>query len=62
MREIIVEQKNNIQNIYLVENGVLVEKYTENEEHNRLEGNIYIRKNSKYITWNASRFYRYRNR
>lgn len=45
MQEIIINQdKQNIKTIAIVENGILVEKYIEKENKNRLEGNIYIGK------------------
>ena len=63
MNEVIVyenEQKN--KNIILLESGKIVESYVEDESKERLEGNIYIRKSSKNITWNASCFCRYRRK
>ena len=60
MNEIIVyedEQKN--KNIIYMENGVILENYLESDNRPRLEGNIYFRKNSKNITWNASCICRY---
>lgn len=53
MREIIINKNYNEKNILLVENGILVEKYNEKDNHNRLEGNIYIRKNTKCFTRDA---------
>ena len=44
MKELIIDVKNEIKNIYLVEDGILTEKYTDSEDTNRLEGNIYIGK------------------
>lgn len=44
MREIIINQTENLTTIVLVENGILVEKYEEKENQHRLEGNIYIGK------------------
>lgn len=45
MKEIIVnvDEKNN-KTIVLLENGIVVEKYYESEEYNRIEGNIYLGK------------------
>ena len=63
MNEIIVyenEQKN--KNIIYLENGEIVESYIEDEKKERLEGNIYIRKGSKNITWNAGSFCRHRKK
>ena len=60
MNEIIIfenEQKN--QNIIYLEEGEIVENYFEDVSKKRLEGNIYIRKSSKNITWNAGSFCRY---
>ena len=45
MKEIIInEDKNETKTIMLVENGILIERYIENEETKRLEGNIYLGK------------------
>lgn len=45
MREIIIDQKDeNTKIILLVENGVLLEKYEERKDYQRLEGNIYLGK------------------
>ena len=63
MNEIIIfenEQKN--QNIIYLEEGEIVENYFEDVSKERLEGNIYIRKSSKNITWNAGCFCRYRRK
>ena len=60
MNEIIVyedEQKN--KNILLLEEGKIVEKYQESLNQERIEGNMYARKNSKNIARNASSFCRY---
>lgn len=60
MNEIIVfedEQKN--RNILLLEEGKIVEKYQELSNQERMEGNIYVRKSSKNIAWNASSLCRY---
>ena len=59
MREIIIEKQDKVKTIMLLENGILIEKYEENEDYKRLEGNIYIRKSTKYFTRYASSFYRY---
>ena len=44
MREIIINETENLTTVALVENGILIEKYEEKENQNRLEGNIYIGK------------------
>ena len=41
------------------ENGIIIEKYIENDNFKRLEGNIYLRKSSKCFKWNASCICRY---
>ena len=41
MLELIVNKEQNKKSIMLVENGILVEKHEEHENHQRLEGNIY---------------------
>ncbi len=42
MKEIFISKKNDVKIIALIENGILTEKYEENQERNRLEGNIYL--------------------
>lgn len=44
MKEIIINKEENRTILTLVENGILIEKYEENDEQIRLEGNIYIGK------------------
>jgi len=44
MKELIVNVEDEIENILLIENGVLVEKYEDSKFKRRLEGNIYIGK------------------
>ncbi len=44
MKELIVDVQNEIENIYLVEDETLVEKYVNSKNKKRLEGNIYIGK------------------
>ena len=45
MQEIIINKdKENNKTIAIVENGIVVEKYIEKEDENRLEGNIYLGK------------------
>lgn len=42
MLELLINEKDNVKTIMLVENGILVEKHEEHENQKRLEGNIYI--------------------
>lgn len=44
MLELLINKKENVKTIMLVENGILVEKHEEHENQKRLEGNIYIGK------------------
>ena len=44
MKELIVSVEDEIENILLIEDGVLVEKYEDSKFKGRLEGNIYIGK------------------
>ena len=44
MLELLIDKKENVKTIMLVENGILVEKHEEHENQKRLEGNIYIGK------------------
>ena len=44
MKEIIINKQENTKQILLIEDGNLVEKYNEDENINRIEGNIYIGK------------------
>ena len=44
MKEILINKKDNITTIAIIENGVLVEKYTQSDENARLEESIYIGK------------------
>ena len=44
MKEILINKKDNLTTIAIVENGVLVEKYTQSDENARLEESIYIGK------------------
>lgn len=44
MKELIIDVQNEIENIYLVENEILVERYINSKNKKRLEGNIYIGK------------------
>ena len=42
MLELLINKKENLKTIMLVENGILVEKHEEHENQKRLEGNIYL--------------------
>lgn len=44
MKELVINKKNNEKQIMLLEDGELAEKYIENSNINRIEGNIYIGK------------------
>ena len=44
MKELIVNVKDNVENIFLLEDGELIEKYEDSNYKKRLEGNIYIGK------------------
>ena len=44
MIEILIDKKENVKTIMLVENGILLEKHEEHENQKRLEGNIYLGK------------------
>lgn len=44
MKEIIINKAEDKKTIMLLENGILLEKYEDNQEKERLEGNIYIGK------------------
>lgn len=44
MLELLIDKKENVKTIMLVENGILLEKHEEHENQKRLEGNIYIGK------------------
>lgn len=61
MIELIIDKKENIETICLVENGKLVEKYQndENTKKNRLEGNIYVGKVSDIVPGMQSAFIDY---
>ena len=55
MLEIVIDRtEENKKRIMLIENGVIVEKYEEDVKDKKNEGNIYLRKSSKYIARNAS--------
>lgn len=44
MKELIVSVQNEVENILLIEDGILTEKYVDSKYKKRLEGNIYIGK------------------
>ena len=44
MKELIIDLKDDKKNIYLIEDGILTEKYTDSDDKKMLEGNIYIGK------------------
>ena len=44
MKELVINISNGIENIFLLEDGELIEKYEDSEYKRRLEGNIYIGK------------------
>ena len=45
MQEIIINKdKQNIKTVAIVENGILIEQYTEKSDKERLEGNVYLGK------------------
>lgn len=48
--KIIINKENNYNNIYVYEDNVLVERYTEDINSKRLEGNIYLGKVSKVMS------------
>ena len=56
MLELIVNKEQNKKSIMLVENEILVEKHEEHENHQRLEGNIYIGKVQNVISGMQSAF------
>ena len=56
MLELIVNKEPNKKSIMLVENGILVEKHEEHENHQRLEGNIYVGKVQNVIEGMQSAF------
>ena len=56
MLELIVNKEPNKKSIMLVENGILVEKHEEHENHHRLEGNIYAGKVQNVIEGMQSAF------
>ena len=56
MLELIVNKEPNKKSIMLVENGILIEKHEEHENHQRLEGNIYCGKVQNVLSGMQSAF------
>ena len=56
MLELIINKEPDKKNIMLVENGILVEKHEEHENHQRLEGNIYCGKVQNVLSGMQSAF------
>jgi ribonuclease G len=56
MLELLINKKENIKTIMLVENGILVEKHEEHENQRRLEGNIYLGKVQNVLSGMQSAF------
>ena len=56
MLELIINKEINKKSIMLVENGILVEKHEEHENHQRLEGNIYCGKVENVLSGMQSAF------
>ena len=56
MLELIIDKKENVKTIMLVENGILLEKHEEHENQKRLEGNIYLGKVQNVLSGMQSAF------
>lgn len=56
MLELLINKKDNLRTIMLVENGILVEKHEEHENQKRLEGNIYLGKVANILKGMGSAF------
>lgn len=56
MYEVIVNKDKDKKTIVLLENRIVVEKYEDSEEHNRLEGNIYLGKVQNVLSGMQSAF------
>ena len=56
MLELIINKETDKKSIMLVENGILVEKHEEHENHQRLEGNIYCGKVENVLSGMQSAF------
>ncbi len=56
MLELLIDKKENVKTIMLVENGILLEKHEEHENQRRLEGNIYLGKVQNVLSGMQSAF------
>ena len=56
MLELLIDKKENVKTIMLVENGILLEKHEEHENQKRLEGNIYLGKVQNVLSGMQSAF------
>ena len=56
MLELLIDKKENVKTIMLVENGILLEKHEEHENQKRLEGNIYLGKVQNALSGMQSAF------
>ena len=56
MLELLIDKKENVKTIMLVENGILLEKHEEHENQKRLEGNIYLGKVQNVLVGMQSAF------
>ena len=56
MLELLINKKENVKTIMLVQNGILLEKHEEHENQKRLEGNIYLGKVQNVLSGMQSAF------
>ena len=56
MLELLIDKKENVKTIMLVENGILLEKHEEHDNQRRLEGNIYLGKVQNVLSGMGSAF------
>ena len=56
MLELLIDKKENVKTIMLVQNGILLEKHEEHENQKRLEGNIYLGKVQNILSGMQSAF------
>ncbi len=56
MLELLINKKENVKTIMLVQNGILLEKHEEHENQRRLEGNIYLGKVQNVLSGMQSAF------
>ena len=56
MLELLIDKKENVKTIMLVQNGILLEKHEEHENQKRLEGNIYLGKVQNVLSGMQSAF------